>query len=82
MTAEAYELPALPQSLINLIGEYGMARTDGVSYVERLHRWQLLIEGVKEYARAAILAERERCAKLAEDMDHGMGELAAAIRAG
>jgi hypothetical protein len=27
-----------------------MARTDGVSDVERLHRWQLLIDGIKAYA--------------------------------
>jgi hypothetical protein len=42
--------PTLPQSLLNLIGDYGMARTDGVSDVERLHRWQLLIDGIKAYA--------------------------------
>jgi hypothetical protein len=30
--------------------------------------------------RAAVLAERERCANLAEDMDFGMGAIAAAIR--
>lgn len=43
-------LPTLPQSLINLIGEYGFARTDGVSEIERLHRWELLIAGIKDYA--------------------------------
>lgn len=42
--------PPLPQSLLDLIGEYGLARTDGVSDVERLHRWQKLIEGIKAYA--------------------------------
>jgi hypothetical protein len=98
MTTEAYELPALPQSLINLIGEYGMARTDGVSDVERLHRWQQLIEGVKEYARtialAAVVAERERCALLVDTTRipmyptagmyaaHMRPAIAAAIRAG
>jgi hypothetical protein len=45
------DAPTLPQSLLDLIGEYGMARTDGVSDVERLHRWQLLIDGIKDYAR-------------------------------
>lgn len=50
----AAEMPTLPQSLINLIGEYGMARTDGVSEIERLHRWQTLIAGIKDYARAAL----------------------------
>lgn len=28
----------------------------------------------------AVLAEREACAKIADDMDFGLGELAAAIR--
>jgi hypothetical protein len=44
------EPPPLPQSLLDLIGEYGMARTDGVSDVERLHRWLKLIKGIKAYA--------------------------------
>lgn len=47
-------MPTLPQSLLTLIGKYGMARTDGASEIERIHRWQLLIDGIKEYARAAI----------------------------
>jgi hypothetical protein len=37
---------------------------------------------VREYARAAVLAERARCARIADDMDYGMGELATAIRKG
>lgn len=44
------EPPTLPQSLVNLIGEYGIARTDGVTETERLHLWQLLIDGIKKYA--------------------------------
>ena len=46
----ADEPPILPQSLLNVIGEYGLARTDGVGELERIHRWELLIAGVKEYA--------------------------------
>jgi hypothetical protein len=40
----------LPDSLLNTIGEYGMARTDRVSQLEVTHRWQLLIAGIKAYA--------------------------------
>jgi hypothetical protein len=35
---------------------------------------------MQRYARAAVLQERERCARLADEMDFGMGQLAAAIR--
>jgi hypothetical protein len=53
-------LPPLPEKLLARIGEYGLARTDGVGDPERLHRWQLLIDGIKEYAadyaRAALPA--------------------------
>jgi hypothetical protein len=35
-----------------------------------------------ECARLAVEAERERCAKIADDMDYGLGDLAAAIRKG
>jgi hypothetical protein len=37
---------------------------------------------IQAYARAAVLQERERCARLADDMDFGMGAIAAAIRSG
>lgn len=43
-------LPTLPQHLIGLIGEYGMARTDGMSELDRIDKWQELIVGIKEYA--------------------------------
>jgi hypothetical protein len=46
------EAPSLPQTLLDLIGEYGMARTDGVSDIERQHRWELLVEGIKQYTAA------------------------------
>lgn len=52
------ELTALPQSLINLIGEYGMARADGLSDIERVHLWQLLIAGIKDYGRALLAKVR------------------------
>jgi hypothetical protein len=45
------EPSVLPQSLINQIGEYGLARTDKVTEIERIHLWQLLIDGIKEYAK-------------------------------
>lgn len=51
--------PTLPQSLLDLIGDYGMARTDGVSDVERLHRWQLLIDGIKAYALGVSASDGE-----------------------
>jgi len=55
MTIEQKHAPGmLPQSLINLIGEYGFARTEGVGELERIHRWQLLIAGIKDYATAEI----------------------------
>jgi hypothetical protein len=43
-------LPVLGPILLGLIGEYGLARTDGVSETERIHRWTLLIDGIKVYA--------------------------------
>jgi hypothetical protein len=46
-------MPSLPQSLLNLIAEYGFARVDGVNDFERIHRWELLIDGIKDYASTA-----------------------------
>ncbi|MBA9854443.1 MAG: hypothetical protein GY747_10300 [Planctomycetes bacterium] len=42
--------PTLPQHLLATIGEYGMARTDGVSQAEIEARWLALIGGIKRYA--------------------------------
>jgi len=42
--------PTLPQPLLNLIGEYGMARTDQLGPLEVQHRWLQLIDGIKSYA--------------------------------
>lgn len=47
------ELPPLPQTLIDLIGNYGLARSDGASEPERLHRWQLVLDSIKAYALSA-----------------------------
>ena len=49
-------MPTLPKALLNLIGEYGMARTDRVSELEVQHRWLQLIAGIKTYALAARAA--------------------------
>lgn len=54
----AIEPATLPQVLIDLIGEYGLARTDGVGEIERLHRWELLIAGIKDYT-ASQMREHE-----------------------
>jgi hypothetical protein len=52
----AHSLPILPNTLLNLIAEYGLARTDGVSDIERLARWELLIAGIKCYAGDVLAA--------------------------
>lgn len=48
--AERREPPTLPRYLLNMIGEYGMARTDSVGQLEVQHRWETLIGGIKRYA--------------------------------
>lgn len=50
---EVSELPApptLPRYLLDMIGEYGMARTDSVGQLEVQYRWETLIGGIKRYA--------------------------------
>jgi hypothetical protein len=47
------DMPMLPQHLINLIGEYGMARADSLSDCQRVHIWTTLIAAIKNYAWAA-----------------------------
>jgi hypothetical protein len=54
VATEAGRLPTLPADLLTLIGSYGLARTNGESEVERLHRWQQLIAGIKQYAADCI----------------------------
>lgn len=55
-------LPVLPQHLIGVIGEYGMARTDGLGDTDRINLWTQLAEEIKvyatDYARSAIAADR------------------------
>lgn len=43
-------LPTLPRYLLDMIGEYGMARTDSIGQLEVQHRWEILIGGIKQYA--------------------------------
>lgn len=50
--------PTLPKELLTLIGEYGMARTDGVNDLEIQHRWLTMIEGIKIYASDYALSAR------------------------
>lgn len=64
---EADAMPILPPSLLAAIGEYGLARTDGVSDIERLHRWQLLIDAIKSYARASLSASQQTAASGARE---------------
>lgn len=49
-------LPMLPASLLNTIGEYGMARTDRVSELTVQYRWKLLLAGIKDYTAAQVKA--------------------------
>lgn len=52
--SEKSKMPMLPQRLIDLIGHYGMARTDGAHQLEIQHRWECLIRGIKDYARDVV----------------------------
>jgi hypothetical protein len=46
----AHAPPTLPHELLKIIGEYGMARTDGVGMMEVTNRWEALIRAIKRYA--------------------------------
>lgn len=60
MTTDTPTPPVLPKSLLDLIGEYGYARTAGLSELERLALWDRLIVGIKEYAaQHAATTERD-----------------------
>jgi hypothetical protein len=52
----AGEMPTLPKSLLNTIGEYGMARTDRVSELTIQHRWLRLVAGIKEFTASVLTA--------------------------
>jgi hypothetical protein len=70
LAGELPPLPVLPPELLNMIGEYGMARTDGLGDLDRIHVWELLIDGVKAYARhyaRAALAARQAPIEPAKD---------------
>lgn len=45
-------LPILPQTLLNRIADYGMARTDGLPDIDRIDLWESLIACIKRYAGA------------------------------
>ena len=70
-------LPTLPRWLLDIIGEYGMARTDNASPIEVQHRWEVLIGGIKRYAReygAACWAGEKADARDAARLDFMMSE--------
>ncbi|HJV72703.1 MAG TPA: hypothetical protein VJ654_00650 [Noviherbaspirillum sp.] len=52
--SKSEELPTLPKNLLDLIGEYGMARTDGLNDLDVQHRWLNLIDGIKDYAFSCL----------------------------
>lgn len=66
-------LPTISKELLDTIGHYGMARTDRVSEVEVIHRWQQVLIGIKRYAHAhseqCVRAVLEQAAKAAGDVD-------------
>lgn len=67
---EVDELPApptLPRYLLDMIGEYGMARTDSVGQLEVQHRWEILIGGIKRYASEYGRALASRPAEVDEE---------------
>jgi hypothetical protein len=107
MTTEAYELPELPPETEP--SEQWRRETRQATREAFRHYREVMglsvddmrmftADQMREYARAAIIAERERCAKVAEDDEHlveGRGyydqlgdakqtqcNIAAAIRAG
>lgn len=50
MTKDTPTPPVLPRSLLDLIGAYGCARTNGMLELDRLDLWERLIVGIKAYA--------------------------------
>lgn len=49
---EPGNMPILPQHLLNIIGDYGLARTDGLNELDRIDLWEKLIRAIKTYAWA------------------------------
>jgi hypothetical protein len=87
MTAEAYELPALPEpdgSASVVVGKVPVGPMMG-DLTEEIPAWSRKL--VEDFARAAILAERERCAAICDRLSVSeyptdCDDCAAAIRAG
>ena len=52
----------IPESLLDIIGRYGNARSGGCDEAEIIYRWEELCGAIKQY----VAAERERCASLVE----------------
>jgi hypothetical protein len=90
MSEQAIDLPPLPElsaDEIDMILDAAKVPEPPAGwddYDEQVVRAVLahVNEQMQDYARAAVLQERERCARLADDMDFGMGQIAAAIRSG
>lgn len=90
IAAEADELPmhsmpTLPSSLLDLIGNYGMARSEcTVGGPEFIERYQALIKGIKDYAaeqqHAALESLRADNAALQDQIKYYMREQEAAAR--
>ena len=63
--ADDITLPILPKTLLDAIGHYGFAHADKATENERLHRWELLIAAIKDYARAQVRADRASTSRAA-----------------
>lgn len=53
---------------------------NGATFKQAMEAACYTADQMREYALAYGNAVREECAKIAEDMDYGLGEIAAAIR--
>lgn len=63
------EMPRLPQHLLNIIGEYGHARTDGLSDPDRCHLWETLIAAIKNYAWSCLASPAAQVEQTTRDND-------------
>lgn len=82
MTARPQDvaLLPLPQELIDALGEYGCARSDGVSDPVRLHRWQLVVDRIKEHTRANVTAALASAQAREDELRAEVAENEGAIR--
>jgi hypothetical protein len=67
------EMPPLPEPEAEYIH-------DGWNYPADAFTADQMRSYAAQCVREAVEREREMCARIAEDMDYGMGEIAAAIR--